>query len=60
MNSEVLNLRNIHCESCQIAIHTTLGKLSGLAQVVVSAERNEVEVFYDEEIIDVNELVADK
>lgn len=59
MKSVIIKLRNIHCESCENAIRTILEKLPGVARVVASADRNEVEVFYDEKIIDANELVAE-
>lgn len=59
MKPEIIKLRNIHCESCENAIRVALKKLPGVAQVAASADRNEVEVFYDDKIIDANELVAE-
>ena len=47
MKSVTITVKDIHCESCENTIYTTLQKIPGVVHVVASAERNEVRVGYD-------------
>jgi len=47
MKSVTIKVKDIHCESCENTIRTTLQKIPGVVHVVASAERDEVSVGYD-------------
>ena len=53
-----ITVQEIHCESCERAVRSALSRLPGVLQVSPSAERNEVQVSYDENQVDKARLRA--
>ena len=56
MITTTITVKDIRCESCENTIRTALSRLSGVIQVVPSAERNDVKVSYDEATIGEDEM----
>lgn len=48
MASTTIQVKEIHCSSCEHTIRTALGRLDGVRTVVPSAARNALRVTFDE------------
>jgi copper chaperone CopZ len=53
-----LKVDEIHCESCEKTIRTTLSRLPGVAIVIPSAARNDVRVSFDDTQVGEDQLRA--
>lgn len=58
MNTTTIQVKEIHCSSCEQAIRTALGRLPGVAAVKPSAERNDVQVSFDDHRVSMDQLRA--
>lgn len=48
----IITVKEIHCESCERTISTSLAQVSGVLRVKADAASNRVEVSYDELALD--------
>jgi copper chaperone len=56
MITRTIEVDEIHCGGCENTIQSALSRLPGVAQVVASAERNDVRVSFDDNKVSEDQL----
>lgn len=46
----------VHCSSCEARIHSVLGKEPGIISIEANHKNQEINVYFDEETININEI----
>lgn len=56
MKKITLNVKGMHCPSCEMLIKDSLGELDGVNKVKASYKKGTVKVFFDESQIDEDKI----
>lgn len=56
MKNIILKVEGMSCSHCVNAIEGALGEKNGIDSVKVSLENKTVEIFYDEDLIDIKQI----